>query len=287
MGAGYWRNDTYDRTYGARLSQGQSGFTYSDSVRALPRDQRKAHPDLEPKGVAFRECCDTTEHPLSTPIIVAFDVTGSMRTVPMRLQALLPDLHKLLQDAGAVTDPEILFAAFGDATSDAVPVQVGQFESDNRMDDQLGSIYLEGNGGSQQTESYELMLYWVARHTKIDSFDKRGEKGFLFMFGDEMPYSEVKQSEVNRFIDENFQGNISFRDILEEVRQRYHVFFITPSHTTNYNNERITKFWSDTMGANYLRLEEIDKVCDMISDEITKVNAIANLKSMANLRPGP
>lgn len=285
MGAGYWRHDTYSSTYGARLAQGQSGFTYSDSVRGLPRDQRKPHPDLDPKGVKVRECCDSTEHPATTPVIVAFDVTGSMREVPMRLQALLPSLHKQLEDSGAVTDPEIMFAAFGDATSDTVPLQVGQFESDNRMDDNLGSMYLEGNGGSQQTESYELMLYFVARHTAIDSFDKRGEKGFLFMFGDEMPYPEVKPTEVNRHIDDGLQGEIAFEDILDEVRQRYHVFFITPSHTTNFNDSKITDFWAKTMGANYLRMDAIDDVCDVITQEILKTTAIANLTAMANPTP--
>ena len=38
------------------------------------------------------------------------------------------------------TDPQILFGAIGDATCDRVPLQIGQFESDNRMDDDLGRI---------------------------------------------------------------------------------------------------------------------------------------------------
>ena len=58
-----------------------------------------------------------------------------------------------------------MFGAIGDATCDRVPLQVGQFESDNRMDDDLGRIVLEGGGGGQQTESYELAMYFMARHT--------------------------------------------------------------------------------------------------------------------------
>ena len=66
---------------------------------------------------------------------------------------------------GTPSDPQIMFGAIGDATCDRVPLQVGQFESDNRMDDDLGRIVLEGGGGGQMTESYELAMYFMARHT--------------------------------------------------------------------------------------------------------------------------
>ena len=69
-------------------------------------------------------------------------------------------------------DPQIMFGAIGDATCDRVPLQIGQFESDNRMDDDLGRIVLEGGGGGQMTESYELAMYFMARHTALDCFDQ-------------------------------------------------------------------------------------------------------------------
>jgi hypothetical protein len=43
-----------------------------------------------------------------------------------------------------------MFGAIGDAETDYVPLQVGQFESNNRMDDQLRGIALEGNGGEPE-----------------------------------------------------------------------------------------------------------------------------------------
>ena len=70
-----------------------------------------------------------------------------------------------------------MFGGIGDAQSDRVPLQVGQFESDNRMDDQLRTIFLEGNGGGQKSESYELATYFIARHTVTDAWEKRGRKG--------------------------------------------------------------------------------------------------------------
>ena len=127
-----------------------------------------------------------------------FDVTGSMRGVPRALQAKLPQLLGLLLRKGYVAHPQIMFGAIGDATCDRAPLQVGQFESDNRMDDDLGRILLEGGGGGQKTESYELAMYFMARHTATDCFGERGRRGYLFIIGDEMAYPRVKPGEVAR-----------------------------------------------------------------------------------------
>jgi hypothetical protein len=82
-----------------------------------------------------------------------------------------------------------MFGAIGDATCDRAPLQVGQFESDNRMDDDLSRILLEGGGGGQKTESYELAMYFMARHTAADCYEKRGKRGYLFIIGDELASS--------------------------------------------------------------------------------------------------
>src|SRR5512144_834384 len=134
--------------------------------------------------MTVRESRDSAEHPVSLAVAVLFDVTGSMGTVPRVLQAKLPDLHSLVQRRGYVEHPQLLFGAIGDATCDRVPLQIGQFESDNRMDAQLGTIVLEGGGGGQRTESYELAAYFMARHTRLDSLVKRGRRGYLFIIGD-------------------------------------------------------------------------------------------------------
>ena len=61
----------------------------------------------------------------------------------------------------------------------AVPLQMGQFESGLEMDDDLGKIYLEGGGGGQVYETYELAVYFFACHTAIDCFEKRSQEGLF------------------------------------------------------------------------------------------------------------
>ena len=81
------------------------------------------------------------------------------------------------------------------------------------FDDDLARFFLERGGGGQQTESYELAAYFMARHTSIDCFEKRGEKGYLFLIGDEEFYPKVMRGEVAGIIGDRLQGDIPTRDI--------------------------------------------------------------------------
>src|SRR5258707_9278278 len=131
----------------------------------------------------MRESRDSDEHPESVAIAVLFDVTGSMGSVPRVLQQKLPQLLGLLLRKGYAKGPQILFGAIGDATCDRAPLQVGQFESDNRLDDDLGRFVLEGGGGGRQTQSYGLAMDFRARHPSIDCYAKPGHRGNLSLTG--------------------------------------------------------------------------------------------------------
>jgi hypothetical protein len=223
------------------------------------------HDALNPFGVGVRESRDSDEHPQSLAIAVLFDVTGSMQRVPRVLQEKLPGLLGLILRKGYVRDPHILFGAIGDATCDRAPLQVGQFESDNRMDDDLGRILLEGGGGGQMTESYELAMYFMARHTSIDCFEKRGRKGYLFLIGDEMPYAKVKRAEVKHVIGDELTEDIPIEVILRELQRRYHVYYILPAGSSYVGNEDVLDKWRSLLRQNLIELDDLDAVCDTIA----------------------
>jgi len=258
MGSGIWSTDVYDAADRYRKSTGKSAFAYSDS------GARTVHPSLDPRD-AHRESRDSAEHPESVAIAVLFDVTGSMRNVPKVLQQKLPQLLGLLQRKGYARDPQIMFGAIGDATCDRVPLQVGQFESDNRMDDQLGHIVLEGGGGGQQTESYELALYFMARHTSIDCYDKRGRRGYLFIIGDEMPYGRVKSAEIRKVIGDRGAEDVPLRQIVAEAQRMYDVYYLLPAGSSYAGNSRMLDFWRDLLGQNAIEIDDLDAVCETIA----------------------
>jgi hypothetical protein len=260
MGSGNWSTNVYDAAARYRAATGASAFAYSDGGAT------SVHPDLDPRGVIVRESRDSADHPESLAIAVLFDVTGSMGTVPRRLQEKLPELLGLLLRKGYVEHPHIMFGAVGDATCDRAPLQIGQFEADNRMDDDLGKIYLEGGGGGQMRESYELGMYFMARHTSIDCLEKRGKRGYLFMIGDELAYPKVSRRQVRQVIGgEGMPEDIHVEQILRELQRKYDVYFIIPEGAYHSGNRKLKDFWQGLLGQHVLYLDDLDAVSETIA----------------------
>jgi len=259
MGSGRWSTDVYDAAARFRAATGASAFAYSDGGAT------RVHPALDPFGVTVRESRDSAEHPRSLAVAVLFDVTGSMGGVPRALQAKLPQLLGLLLRKGYAADPQVMFGAIGDATCDRAPLQVGQFESDNRMDDDLGRILLEGGGGGQKTESYELALYFMARHTAIDCYAKRGRRGYLFVIGDEMAYPQVKPAEVRDMIGGGLQASLPLPALIDEVTAKWDTYYVLPAGASYAGDRQVLGFWRDLLGQNVIQLNDLDAVCETIA----------------------
>lgn len=251
---------------------GTSYFSHDADIhagRAAAAVHKKLDP-LEPNtvGKRVRESLDSPAHPVSRAIAVLFDVTGSMHTVPEMFKDKLGTLMAALVRKGYIEHPHILFGAIGDATCDRVPLQLGQFEAGNEMDEALSLMYLEGGGGGQQTESYELAMYYMAAHTDMDCVNKRGQKAYLFLSGDEMPYPEVKKSEVKHLIGDDIQANIPTAEILEQLRQKFEVFWIMPGGTSYFNDKHVLQHLSDLFGQNMIKMENPGDICEVIVSTI-------------------
>lgn len=277
MGGSRWSDDSYTARSTDRAVRGVSAFAYTDDLRKQSVDSWKCHPQLDPKGVKVRESRDSEAHPTSRAISVLFDVTGSMQVVPQILQKKLPPLMNLLIKKGYVEHPQILFGAIGDATCDKVPIQIGQFESGIEMDDDLSRIMLEGGGGGQKTESYELSAYFMARHTAMDCFEKRKEKGFLFIVGDEMCYPMVSKSEVRNLIGDSLEKNISTKDIFEELKKTFEVFYMMPAGTQHSGDSQVWQSWQKLVGQNAIRLDSPESVCETLALTIGMYEGKTNL----------
>lgn len=275
MGSSSWSTDAYTEAARVRKAAGKSDFAHSDAARSSGRWE--VHPTLDPKGVRFRESRDSEAHPRSNAISVLFDETGSMGGIPRIFQQKLGELMHILLIKGYIQDPQILFGAFGDATCDRVPLQIGQFESGVEMDENLRNIVLEGNGGGQDHESYELALYFLARHTSIDCWEKRGRKGYAFLIGDEMAYPFVNKQQVEKYIGDGVQENIPLRQIIADVQRRYHFFFIFPRNASHGHDEHIQNFWRDLLGQNVIFLDDEDAVSETIALTIGLTEDAINL----------
>lgn len=280
MGASNWSTAKYSSRMDDRKKRGSSGFDYSTTVKASGNIE--THEKMDPHGVDVRESRDSDVHPEAVPIGVIFDETGSMGSIPEVFVTKLGALMRVLVENGYVDHPAVLFGGVGDATCDRAPLQIGQFESGLEMDDDLTRIVLEGGGGGQKTESYELAMYFFARHTATDHLEKRGKRGYLFTLGDELPYDRVKRQEVERVIGDNLQADIPTEEIVEELREKWNYFHIFVAEGS-YREEQILPTWKDLLGEHVLVLEDKDAVAETIALQIGMCEGtIHNLDDAAN-----
>jgi hypothetical protein len=236
MGYGSYSHDAHEALLRPRTNLPQQQVFTQTACHAL----------MNPKGVRLRESRDSPDHPNSIAIAFALDVTGSMGEIPDLLaRQELPKFMKILLDC-KVEDAQLLFLALGDATSDTAPLQVGQFESTAElMDRWLTWSYLEGYGGGQNHESYELAFYFLAEHTEMDCWVKRKKKGYLFMTGDELPYPAVSKHQVEALIGDRLDEDVPVAAAVAAVQQTFHPFFLIPDLS---RRKRCERTWRDLLG---------------------------------------
>jgi hypothetical protein len=227
--------------------------------------------DLDPKGVT-RESCDSDDNPNSTPIIVGLDVTGSMhgvcdKIVREALNKLIIEIH----DRKPVTDPHILMAGIGDVLYDSAPLQVTQFEADIRLAEQLTKIWLEGGGGGNAFESYALLWWFAAHHTKCDSFKKRGKKGFLFTMGDEWPTPKLAADDIKKVFGTGPQADVNMDEILTLASREWEIFHLVVTEgsygdepMTNCKRGRDNVGWLEVLGQRALKVTDYHKIPEII-----------------------
>jgi hypothetical protein len=271
---------------GSRFSDADWG-TYSSTARTKTINQtfkrssmnktNDPRTSFDPTTIAVRESRDSAANPNSTPVILAFDVTGSMGRIPHYfVQEGLGKLMKEIYDRKPVSDPHIMCMAVGDARCDRAPLQVTQFEADIKIAKQVEDLYLEGNGGGNHGETYNLAWYFAATKTSTDCFEKRGKKGLLFTIGDEPPVSELTKAQIARFVGAEATRDLTSRQILEMVRKQYDVYHVVVeqgSGLRDYGEEAVIGEWNELLGEGHvLRLSDYTKLSEVVISAI-QVNA--------------
>lgn len=224
--------------------------------------QSRIHPSMNPFGVKLRESRDSNEHPRSLGIVFALDVSGSMGEIPQLLaRKELPRFMKALGEC-SVQDPQVLFMAFTDHESDGRPLQVGQFETTAELMDQwLVRCSLRGGGEAMPTmasytgqcfESYDLAFYFAAKHTAMDCWEKRKHKGYLFVTGDEPPYSHAR-ADVVKHVMGDATSDMTFAEVIEAAKQTFEPFFLIPDPQ---RASAIRSQWTELLGDRVIVLND-------------------------------
>jgi hypothetical protein len=270
MGGGNWTANDWDHYKSTKVAGKSTQQVFS---------QRGLHKDLDPAEFGLRESRDSVDNPLSTPIIVGIDVTGSMgRLADTMVRNGLNTLCTEIYSRKPVTNPHILCMGIGDAHCDEAPIQATQFEADIRIAEQLQRIWLENGGGGNSSESYSLAWYFAAKKVLSDSWMKRKKKGFIFTVGDD-GHTGVKADHVKRFLKLEESRNYSTEEVLQLACREWEVFHLVVAEGGTYRFD-MHKQWQEVLGERALLLTDHTKMAEVIVSTL-QVMGGADAKTVA------
>lgn len=236
---------------------GSARSAYTDSVvnRSYSKaaSAKVAAKDLVAKDIRINE----------PTLIIVSDVTGSMGTWPAVMFGKLPYLmHELKTYLGKTA--ALLVAAVGDANSDQYPLQVQHPKS--TFDEGLeafNALVVEGNGGGQQSESYELAAGFFRHAVTVD---RNIPKPILVFIGDELPYQNVSGDQLRAF-GVKVQTEPT-ADLFKALNEIYDVYLIHKPYNNAWNDGttiRCKEAWTKLLPTEHvLPLLEPERVVDVI-----------------------
>lgn len=263
MGGGSYDFDKWTDTKSARATLSRSAL-FSDQAREAKTEFIPANM----KG-GLRESRDSVDSPAARPIIIGMDVTGSMGFIPeyMAKQGIGDIMANILKYE-PVKHPHVLMATFADGHGDRYPIQVAQFEADNRIAEQAVQFHL-GGGGAQDSESYDYMWFFAAKQTQTDAWDKRQQKGYLFTVGDEpMPHRNNTKAELQRYFGESADRGYTSEEMLDMAKQRWTVFHVVIEEGSRGRSGETQRSWKEGLGPNTLFLDDHTKLAQLITATI-------------------
>jgi len=174
------------------------------------------------------------------PIAIAIDVTGSMGDAAFLCWDKMPLLFGQLAMHYA-DEPEVSFCAVGDAVAgDSWPLQVCDFSAGDELDEELQKIYVEHGGGGGVQETYETAAYYYLNKSELTS----GEKGILFLIGDEAPYPNIKPRILKSLFGKTSELEVTSKDVFKELREKYEVVLIQIPYYHKETAKEVNRRWS-------------------------------------------
>lgn len=268
MGGGAWTAKSFHDSVKSRGFSSIDAMASAD-VRSVYRASTLS-PALDPYRVV-RECRDSEEHPNTTPIVIALDVTGSMGAAATMCAAKLNETIEALYKSN--DDVQIMTMGIGDIDYDRIPLQATQFESDIRIFEQMNALVFEGGGGGNGYESYAAAWYFALHNTDLDAYNKRNKKGVLITLGDECPGEWLRADMLRKYLGCEAAKDMRVEDVYKAASEKFEIFHISISNDSSYHYYRrqADAEWTALMGDHY---------CVATSNELPQI--IAAIVSQCN-----
>lgn len=238
-----WKGYDFDaarKTYDKHV-----GRSYSDA-----KADNKRVADLVPEAIKTES---------TAPLTILVDVTGSMGDWPAVMFSKLPYMDNECKEYLG-EDFELSFAAVGDAHSDQFPIQVRPFSKGRDMEAQLKELVIEGNGGGQCHESYELTALYYARNVEMPN----AKRPIMIIIGDEGFYDHISKEHAKMAHVKLGSADIKTTDVFDELKEKYSIYLIRKPYSSG-DEKHIQKKWEDLIGKEHIAiLPAADRVVDVI-----------------------
>lgn len=230
MGGGSYDRDVYSSRSSTRSYSTVSASTISKSV---PTN------DMLPSSKGAIACAH------ENPIVIAFDVTGSMGDAARVVYDKLPMFWGELVNKNYLPDPSVSFFAVGDTHSDSYPLQLCEFGEGIVLDKYIKKIYLEGGGGGQCSESYEMCAYYYAHCCSIPN----AKIPFFFFIGDEDYYKKLPASDIKKYCDKTYrEREVSAASVFDALKSKWKNVFLLHKKYGMGQDAEIVGNWKRAIG---------------------------------------
>jgi len=250
MGGGYYERDSVDDYSSSTINNN----TYTYSTRAnqlLSRDQ--IHNDLNPKIYQTTQLKSIGR----TPIVFALDVTGSMGDWVKIIYDKFPMFYGQINQQEYAYDPTVSFCAIGDSYCSKVPLQISTFASGIEIDSNITKIFLEGGGGGNLRESYELAAYFYQEKCQLANH----EFPFLFITGDEAFFNEITAKNVQKVLGDKINENMDSREVFKALKDKFNIFHLRKKFEDDNKEKGMYRQWADTLGPERVLQVNCPKAC--------------------------
>lgn len=224
-----------------------SSSTGASQASRTALSQRTIHADCNPKNKVLTAI--TTQ-----PIIICFDVTGSMGDWPRVIYDKLPMFFGQIMAKGYLSDASISFMAVGDRNA---TLQASSFATGIEIDTELKKIWLAGRGRGSP-ENYEFAADFIKNQTDFKAADI---KPFFFLIGDAKYFPSISASEYKRVFGGNPQGDVDSKELWQAVKEKCNVFYMHKFYSNSTADEASMAQWTATLGADHIMRLDNAKAC--------------------------
>lgn len=236
------------------------GYDFNSARKAYDVYVGRSYSDAK---VSNKKAADLVPEFISTdsdaPLMILCDVTGSMGSWPATIFSKLPYLD-LEGKEYLGPNMEISFAAVGDANSDEYPIQVRGFHKGTELKTELEKLVIEGNGGGQSSESYELTALYYAKNARMPN----ASRPIMIIIGDEGFYETITKAHAKMAHVKLENDRLNTAELFKELQEKYSVYLIRKPYDFG-GDAAIQARWEKLIGKEHIAiLPSADRVVDVI-----------------------